>query len=157
MPINTELFRHVYPIRVRFHHVDRMNIVHNLSYFYFFEEARVEYIRALGLPVDADTFVTHDRFFIVRNACDYFAPAVFDEQLTILTRIAAVRTSSIAFEHVAMKEDGTPAARAEHVFVHVDAATDRPARVPDPLREMIRTFEGGHVIFQEDTGRSGRS
>lgn len=133
-----------------------MNIVHNLSYFYFFEEARVEYIRELGLPVDAGTFVTHDRFYIVRNACDYFAPAVFDEKLTVLTRIMAVRSSSIAFEHVALKEDGTPAARAEHVFVHVDADSDRPARVPDALRERIRTYEGGNVAFLEETAPPDR-
>jgi acyl-CoA thioester hydrolase len=149
MDITPDRFRHRHAQRVRFHHVDRMNVVHNLAYFYFFEEARVEYIRALGLPVDERTFVTHDRFFIVRNACDYFAPAVFDEELTVLTRIMQVRNSSIAFEHLAMKADGTPAARAEHVFVHVDDATDRPARVPDRLRDLIRAFEGDNVEFVE--------
>ncbi|MBR9975752.1 MAG: acyl-CoA thioesterase [Bacteroidetes bacterium] len=142
-------FRHRHPIRVRFHHVDRMNVVHNLAYFYFFEEARVEYIRAIGIPVDEETFVTHDRFFIVRNACDYFAPAVFDEELTILTRIVQVRNSSIAFEHVARKADGTAAARAEHVFVHVDEKSNRPARVPEALRERIQEYEGTNVLFAE--------
>ena len=150
MTHTVEQFRHRYPLRVRFHHCDRMNVVHNLSYFYFFEEARVEYIRELGLPVDEGTFVTHDKFFIVRNVCDYYAPALFDEQLTILTRIRQVRNSSIAFEHVAIKADGTPAARAEHVFVHVDQASNRPARVPDQLRDLILTYEGSNVAFVEE-------
>lgn len=147
--MSDDQFRHRHPIRVRFHHVDRMNVVHNLTYFYFFEEARVEYIRAIGIPVDERTFIEHDRFFIVRNACDYFAPAVFDEELTILTRIVQVRNSSIAFEHVALKSDGTAAARAEHVFVHVDEHSNRPARVPDRLRERIREYEGPNVSFVE--------
>ncbi len=149
MEFNPEKYRHRHPCRVRFHHVDRLNVVHSLRYFYFFEEARFEYIRTMGFPVDDGIFVTHDKFFIVRNTCDYYAPAVFDEQLTILTRIAYVKKSSICFEHVALKENGTPAARAEHVFVHVDINTDLPARVPEHLRASIRSFEGENVEFIE--------
>ncbi|MFZ1731915.1 MAG: thioesterase family protein [Bacteroidota bacterium] len=150
MDIRPELFSHRHQVRVRFHHVDRMHVVHSLRYFFFFEEARLEYIRGLGIPVDQGIFVTHDRFFIVRNSCDYFAPAYFDEELTILTRIAFVKNSSITFEHLALKEDGTLVTRAEHVFVHVDLETDRPSRVPDSMREMIRNFEGENVIFVEN-------
>ncbi|MBN1446849.1 MAG: thioesterase family protein, partial [Bacteroidetes bacterium] len=93
------------------------------------------------------TFITHDKYFVVRNACDYFAPALFDEQLTILTRISFIRNSSIGFEHWAVRPDGTAAARAEHVLVHVDEKTDRPSRVPDTLREMIRVYDGDSVEF----------
>ncbi|MBE0645212.1 MAG: acyl-CoA thioesterase [Bacteroidetes bacterium] len=149
MNISADQFRHRFPLRVRFHHVDRMNVVHNLQYFYFFEEARIEYIRELGLPMDEQTFLSHDRFFIVRNVCDYFSPAMFDEQLTVLTRIMQVRNTSIMFEHVAVKADGTPAARAEHVFVHVDIEKNLPSRVPEHLRERIRIFEGENVDFIE--------
>lgn len=147
MNVPIELFRHRYPKRVLSYHVDRQNVVHNLWYFYFFEEARVEFIRAVGLPIDEGTFITHDKYFVVRNACDYFAPSTFDEELTILTRISFVRNSSIGFEHWAMKADGTAAARGEHVFVHVNERTDRPERVPEDLREKIRAYEGGNVTF----------
>lgn len=147
MTVPTELFRHRYPVRVLSYHADRQNVVHNLWYFYYFEEARVEYVREVGLPIDAGTFITHDKYFVVRNSCDYYAPALFDEQLTILTRVAFVRNSSIGFEHWAVKADGTPAARAEHVLVHVDEHTDRPSRVPDAMRDMIRSYEGKRVRF----------
>ncbi len=147
MTIPIEKFRHRYSRRVLSYHVDRQNVVHNLWYFFYFEEARVEYIRQVGLPIDQGTFITHDKYFVVRNSCDYYAPALFDEDLTILTRISFVRNSSIGFEHWAMKQDGTPAAKAEHVFVHVDEKTDRPSRVPDDLRDMIRSYEGEHVAF----------
>jgi acyl-CoA thioester hydrolase len=151
MDLSLDLFRHRVAQRVLSYHVDRQNVVHNLWYFFYFEEARVEYVREIGLPMDSQTFITHDKFFVVRNSCDYFAPAVFDEELTILTRITFVRNSSIGFEHWALRTDGTPAARGEHVFVHVDADSDRPSRVPDALREMIRTYEGEKVQFITDT------
>jgi acyl-CoA thioester hydrolase len=149
MDIRPEIFGHRHSVRVRFHHVDRMHVVHSLRYFYYFEEARLEYIRLLGIPVDQGIFVEHDRFFIVRNSCDYFAPAFFDEELTILTRIAFVRNSSIGFEHLALKDDGTLVTRAEHVFVHVDLQTDRPSRVPDSMRDLILAREGENVEFIE--------
>ncbi|MCB2204218.1 acyl-CoA thioesterase [bacterium] len=141
-------FRHSMTKRVLSYHVDRQNVVHNIWYFYYFEEARVEYIRALGLPMDEGTFVTHNKFFVVRNSCDYYAPALFDEQVQLLTRITTVGNSSIGFEHLAVKADGTPVARGEHVFVHVDENTNTPTRVPESLRELIRAFEGDNVVFE---------
>ena len=145
--VEHELFRHHYSVRVRFEHVDRMNVVHNLRYLLYFEEARVEYLRAMGMEIDQDTFLTRDKFFVVRNSCDYFTPGIFDEVLTVLTRIAFVRNSSIGFEHWCLKADGTPAAKGEHVFVHVNDATNTPDRVPDHLRSLIRQYEGDAVSF----------
>jgi acyl-CoA thioester hydrolase len=145
MQTSPDLFRHRLAQRVLSYHVDRQNVVHNLWYFYYFEEARVEYVRAIGLPMDSQTFISHHKFFVVRNTCDYFAPAYFDEELQLLTRITFVRNSSIGFEHLALKADGTAVARGEHVFVHVDEQTDRPSRVPEALREMIHAYEGDSV------------
>ncbi|MDT8325263.1 MAG: thioesterase family protein [Bacteroidota bacterium] len=147
MQTSPALFRHRIARRVLSYHVDRQNVVHNLWYFYYFEEARVEYVREIGLPMDSQTFISHHKFFVVRNTCDYLAPAFFDEQLQVLTRITYVRNSSIGFEHLAVRSDGTPVARGEHVFVHVDEATDTPCRVPEALREMIRAYEGDRVRF----------
>jgi len=143
-----ENFRHRYPMRVRSFHVDRQNVVHNLQYLFFFEEARVEYIREVGLPMDEGTFLTHDKFFVVRNSCEYAAPAFFDEELSILTRISFVGESSIGFEHLAVKLDGTVCARGSHVFVHVDAALNTPSRVPDTLRGLILHYEGDAVEWR---------
>ena len=147
MQVPVQLFKHHFPQRVLSYQVDRQNVVHNLWYFYYFEEARVEYVRELGLTMDSETFVTHDKFFVARNSCDYFAPAFFDEVLQVLTRISYVRNSSIGFEHWALRADGTPVARAEHVLVHVDADSDTPSRVPDTLRDLIRSYEGEDVQF----------
>jgi acyl-CoA thioester hydrolase len=135
-------------MRVRSFHVDRQNVVHNLQYLFFFEEARVEYIRAVGLPMDEGTFLTHDKFFVVSNNCEYAAPAFFDEELEILTRISFVGESSIGFEHLALKTDGRLCARGSHVFVHVDSEANTPSRVPDALRELILQYEGDRVDWR---------
>jgi acyl-CoA thioester hydrolase len=138
-------FRHQHSIRVRSFHVDRQNVVHNLQYLFFFEEARVEYIRSIGIAVDEGTFLTHDKFFVVSNTCEYAAPAYFDEKLDILTRISYIGDSSIGFEHLAVKSDGTLCARGSHVFVHVDSETNAPTRVPERIRALVQAYEGEQV------------
>lgn len=148
MPPTIDLtqFRHRHPQRVRSFDADRQNVMHNLRYFYSFEEARVEYVRAIGMRVDAGTFITRDRFYVARNTCDYAAPAFFDDAFDVLTRIVRVGESSITFAHAAVRlADGALLCSGEHVLVHVDAATDRPAGVPDALRSLIRAYEGANV------------
>jgi acyl-CoA thioester hydrolase len=150
MPAELALYRHAYPFRVRSFHVDRQNVVHNIWYFFFLEEARVEFIREVGLVMDADTFVSHSRFYVVRNTCDYVAPAVFDDELTIHSRIARVGSSSVGFEHVIVNAaTGALVASATHVLVHVDVDSNRPTRIPDELRDKIRAYEGDGVQFGE--------
>jgi len=152
--IDLQAFHHQHGIRVRSFHVDRQNVVHNLQYFYFFEEARVEYVRSMGIiPIDRDTFTTHDKYFVARNTCDYIEPVYFDEILLIHTRISYVGTSSIKFEHIAVKQTGAVAARGEHVLVHVDAERDVPSAVPEEMRAKIRSIEGSGVMFGKSEGR----
>ncbi len=142
MSFESALFRHEHPIRVRTFHVDRQNVVHNIWYFFFLEEARVEYLRALGFPLDSDSFVNHSRFYVARNSCDYISAAVFDEELLIRTRISAIGVSSVTFEHIIETVDsGRRIAEASHVLVHVDVGTDRPSPVPEEMRERVRAFE----------------
>ena len=48
--IDFTAFHHTMSGRVKTFEVDRQNIVHNIIYLYWLEDARVEYFRALGLP-----------------------------------------------------------------------------------------------------------
>jgi acyl-CoA thioester hydrolase len=150
MQTDLSLFAHSYPYRVKTFQVDRQNVVHNIWYFFMLEEARVEFIRTVGMRIDADAFVSHSKYFVVRNTCDYYAPAFFDQDLDIRSRIATVGNSSITFEHVIMnRSTGQLTATATHVLVHVDVDTNRPARVPDDMRALIRAHEGDRVRFEE--------
>ena len=142
-------FKHRYPFRVRTFHVDRQNVVHNIWYFYFFEEARVEYVRELGMQIDEQTFVSHDKFFVVKNSCEYAAPAYYNEELILFTRIAYVKNSSISFEHLAVQPERGLVARADHILVSVDERTNLPRRVPEDLRGMIARYEGVNAVFIE--------
>lgn len=149
MKFDLSLFKHHYTFRVRFHHVDRQDVVHSIRYFYFFDEARLEYLRAIGFPLNKNTFINENKFYVVRNICDYFGAAEFDDELDLLTRIAFVKNSSIGYEHLAIrKRDGAILVSCTHIVVYVNAQNDKPERVPDNIREMIENYEGDSVEFR---------
>jgi acyl-CoA thioester hydrolase len=140
-------FKHTFPVRVRTFQVDRQNVVHNVWYFYYFEAARVEFMRDLGFSVDEDTFIEHTKFYIARNTCDYYAPGRFDKEILIHSRISRVGDSSVTFEHIALQQpENLLLAKGTHIMVHVNAQTDKPERLPDSIRQLIRKHEGGSVF-----------
>jgi acyl-CoA thioesterase FadM len=108
------------------------------------EVARIEYCRdVLQIPIDAGTFAQHHKFFFVHNAMDYYSPAVFDEPLLILTRVARLGKTSVTIEQIIESErDGRRVLEAEAVMVAVEVGSDRPIDLDPELRQRVRDWEG---------------
>jgi YbgC/YbaW family acyl-CoA thioester hydrolase len=135
--LDRSLFSHVFQYRIRSHECDRQGIVHNARYLEILEVARIEFCRdVLLIPIDAGTFAHHHKFFTVRNAIDYFSPTVFDEELTVLTRIARLGRTSVTMEQIIVSQrDQRVVLEAESVMVSVDSSTNEPLELSNELRE----------------------
>ncbi len=71
-------------IRVRYNETDRMGVVHHSKYFNYFEVARIEYLRNLG--INYAKLETEGIYLAVREVhCKYKSPAHFDDILIIET------------------------------------------------------------------------
>lgn len=91
------LSEHSIVIRVRYPEVDAMGYLHHSRYFQYFEMGRVELLRALGHNY-ADLEREGVFFAVVKVECRYRAPARYDDELTLLTRM--VRQTSVRIDHV---------------------------------------------------------
>ena len=83
-------------IRVRYAETDRMGLLHHANYLVYFEQARTELLRQLGVSYKD----LEDRgFFLViaKVEIKYRAPAHYDDVLTIRTTVT--RTSPVRLEH----------------------------------------------------------
>lgn len=69
-------------LRVRYQEVDAMGIVHHSRYFSYFEMARVEGLRSIGLAY-SDLEKKGILMIIAKASCNYKAPAHYDDLLTI--------------------------------------------------------------------------
>ena len=88
--------QHSMSIRVRYPEVDAMGYLHHSRFFQYFEMGRVELLRSNGF-----SYAELERdgvFFVVAKVeCRYKAPARYDEELTLTTRI--VRTTHVRIDH----------------------------------------------------------
>jgi len=87
---------HTIHIRVRYPEVDGMGFLHHSRYLQYFEMGRVELLRAAG-----HSYAELEKqgvFFVVTKAeISYKAPARYDEELTLITRI--VRQTHVRYDH----------------------------------------------------------
>lgn len=76
-------FRHF--VRVPYAHTDQMGFVYYANYLIYFEMARAEMLRKVGLPYGE---LEKQGIFLpaVEAHCEYKAPAHFDDQLEIVSR-----------------------------------------------------------------------
>ena len=87
---------HKLAIRVRYPEVDGMGYLHHSRYLQYFEMGRVELLRSLGHSY-ADLERQGVFFVVVKAECRYKAPARFDDELLLTTRI--VRQTHVRIDH----------------------------------------------------------
>jgi acyl-CoA thioester hydrolase len=118
-------------LRTRFAETDAMGIIHHAAYLAYLEEARVEYLRAVGHPYDAvrsGDAADAREFPVLEVSVQYRQPLHFDDEVDVSLRIGAVRGATFQIAYL-LTVGG--AARATAVTVHgcVDGR-GRPARLP---------------------------
>ena len=124
--------------RVGFSDTDAQGIVYYGRYLPYFDLARVEYHRHLGL------LRLETRHEFVMRACtlEYFAPARFDDLLEVFVRISRIGTTSVTYEGAAYRvDDDALMVTAQQTLVLVDLDERRAAPVPDAYRHVVRAFE----------------
>ena len=108
-------------IRVRYAETDQMGVVYYANFLVWFEIGRVELLRQLGF--DYKTMEVEDDCFIpvVEVNCRYKAPARYDDQLVIETRMAALRGSVLKFRYRILRgNDAQVLAEGETTHVVTD-------------------------------------
>ena len=120
--------------RVGFSDTDAQGIVYYGRYNPFFDLARVEYLRSLGLL----RYEGAGEFVMRANDVEYFAPAMFDDELEIQVRVARVGRTSITYEFAAHKlPERTLTVTAHQTLVYVDLSARAALPIPDDYKERL--------------------
>lgn len=146
-------FKHTFTITVRNYEIDWQGIVHNGNYLLYFEVARVDYFKKLGMELDQRSINGDSKIVVVRNELDYAAQATFGDTLIIDTRIVAIGNSSIECESIMYHaKDGSIVSKNKCVLVWLDPTTNTSVRVPDRFRKSVQQFEGDDAVIQRTAG-----
>ncbi|HET6847982.1 MAG TPA: thioesterase family protein [Gaiellales bacterium] len=132
-------FRYAYRTRVGFDETDAQGIVYYGRYMPYFDRARVEYLRDLGVLVREPA----DPEFVMRaQHVEYHAPARFDDELEVYVRVRRIGTTSVLWEFEAYNAvSDERLVVATQTAVSVDLAERRPVPVEWRVREAIAGFE----------------
>ena len=130
------MFEHEISIRVRYGETDQMGVVYHGNYPQYLELGRVEWLRSLGISYR--DMEKNGCFLPVISLCiQYKKPAVYDEQITVVTRLKKIPTVRIEFEYEIRSETGEILATAETDLAFMDSVTRRPVRCPSYLMEKL--------------------
>jgi acyl-CoA thioester hydrolase len=119
---------------------DALGHVNNTVYLRWAESSRIEYLIRIGLWQRLDT----ERIgpIIASVSCNYRRPVTYPDTVHAGARITAVGNSSFRMEHVIVSAGlNVVVADLDSTLVLLDYATNKPLRVPDEMREAIRTLE----------------
>ncbi|MGO9853871.1 MAG: acyl-CoA thioesterase [Acidimicrobiales bacterium] len=131
----------VHRLRTRFAETDAMGIVHHAAYLPYLEEARVEYLRAIGHPYDSvragegdDDGAGGRDFAVLEVSVQYRRPLRFDDQVDVALMIGAVTHTTFQIAYL-VSVGGEPRATAVTVHGCVDGR-GRAVRLPGWVGEI---------------------
>lgn len=128
-----------YEYRVIYGDTDKMGISYYGNYFRWFEGARTEYFRALGLPYTACE-KAGIQLPVVETGAKYIAPSTYDDTLIVRTSVSGLGRTSMHFEYqVFNKLTAKLLVTGFSVHVAVDMNM-KPSRLPDEVRNRVTVF-----------------
>ena len=131
---------HITRTRVRFPETDKMGVVYHANYFPYFELGRTEMMRDYGLPY-TDIEKSGYQLVVIEVHATYLAPAQYDQELDIHTRIAELGGARVVFEYE-VTANGTCIAKGttHHACI---GPRGRPVRFPERILKALKSASKG--------------
>jgi len=130
---------HVLPLRVQMEDTDAGGITYYANYLKFAERGRAASLAYLGFP-HSQIIDQWGLMFVVRTcSVDYLAPACLDNDLEITTTFGVEGRLKIwAYQDVKKEDKILVSLKTLLVSVGKDL---KPAKIPEPLLKILKTFE----------------
>jgi acyl-CoA thioester hydrolase len=124
-------------LRVRYSETDKMGFCYYGNYAQYFEVARVEALRELGIVyklLEENGILLPVTEFHIR----YLQPAKYDDLLEIKTIISKFQGTRMYFQYEVWNEDGVLLNDAETTLVFVDGNSMKPIPIPTFVLNILQ-------------------
>lgn len=130
------MIEHTHTFRVAYPDTDQMGTVHHANYVKYYEVARWELFRSIGIPYHS---VEEAGFMlpVTTMKFKFLKTTHYDEQLKVKTTLKAVKGVRIWFEYELYNEANELINKAETELAFVGRNTWKPCAVPDFVNEAI--------------------
>jgi acyl-CoA thioester hydrolase len=131
----------IWPVRVYWEDTDAGGIVFYANYLKFFERARTEWLRSLGVGQQALREQTGGIFVVSQTDVRYHRPARLDDQLLVTVSLVETGRASLTIRQQVLlptEPQDTVLCDGTIRVGWVDASTFKPARFPSTLLDLLR-------------------
>jgi acyl-CoA thioester hydrolase len=128
-----------FQVRVYYEDVDVGGVVYYANYLRYFERARSEWLRSLGVNQERLAAVEGVGFVVVRAEIDYKIGARLDDQLTITVNPVEMKRAYFWLEQDARLADGRLCASARVKAACVRHSDMRPQPIPQILAAVLNS------------------
>jgi acyl-CoA thioester hydrolase len=126
-------------VRVRYGETDQMAYVYYGNYAMYYEVARVESLRRLGVTYK-ELEGSGVMMPVLENHSRFLMAARYDELLRIVVTIREKPTVKIKFEYEIFNEENKLIHQGETLLAFVDTKTGRPCRPPEMMMNVLAPF-----------------
>ena len=121
---------------MRYGETDQMGIVYNANYATYFEVARTEWLRNLGV-----TYKNMEESGIilpvVSLSFNFIKPAKYDDILTVSVFLKKKPLIKIDFDYEIINQNKEKISTGNSVLAFMDAKTNRPMKCPEYILEKL--------------------
>ena len=127
-------------IRVRYAETDQMGVVYHSNYFPYFEVARVESSRQLGM-----SYAEIEKMGVIMPVVDvharYLRPALYDDLLTIKTSLKELPLHhKVEFHHEVFNEKEELLCVGKIILYFMEKETMKRTIMPEALKKTLERY-----------------
>ncbi len=118
------------PLRVKYSDTDQMGFMHHSNYLRFFENARISWLRELGISykkMEEDGVIMP----VVSSHLKHIKPSFFDDQLIIEISIIKPPKASLDFSYVVFNQNKDLICEGFTKLAFLNSKSQKPIRCPD--------------------------
>ena len=124
------------PFRVKYSDTDQMGFMHHSNYLKFFENARISWLRELGVSykkIEKDGILMP----VVSSNLKHIKPSFFDDQLFIEVNLTKLPKASIDFTYNVYNQNKDLICKGSTRIAFLNSKSQRPVRCPDFLYSLF--------------------
>ncbi len=134
------MYEHQTKVRVRYGETDQMGVVYYGNYALYYEIGRVEWLRSLGVSYSKMEKELGVMLPVTQFTCRYLRPAVYDEELTIVSTVKQMPTDTIHFEVSILNLSNKVINRGQVSLCFIDMKTKKRTQIPTLLKNGLEPY-----------------
>ena len=143
------MFKSETSLRVRYAETDKMGFAYYGYYAMYYEVARVESLRQLGMSYkELEAYGV--QLPVLENNSRYFLPAHYDDELRIVTYVREKPSVRLRFEYDIFNSENVLIHQGDTRLVFMNQLSGKPCRPPREFMALIEPYFSVQVKEEKD-------